>query len=82
MTAGPLLPVVRGAGRQIVPVRLLVKSPAEGYMSVRPSLWVKQEPGRLRRLMRVSPAREQCFALPVADTAQPRPRLDLSGARD
>jgi tetratricopeptide (TPR) repeat protein len=75
LDAGPLLPITRGEGSRIIPVRwwmvgagdLGSQTPGEGYVTVQSALW-SERPHRSRA---VAWARDHCYTLGVGGSDQP-----------
>jgi tetratricopeptide (TPR) repeat protein len=75
---GSLLPITRGEGRRVVPVKWVVRpggagspGPGEGYVTVRSAMW-SDPPDHQRRLIRsFGQPRAHCHALQVAGSGQP-----------
>lgn len=75
--AGPLLPITRGEGRQVIPVRWIVgpedlgRHPGQKYVTVQSALW-SDMPGHQPRQTTTAVTRAHvCYALPAGGSGEP-----------
>ena len=75
---GPLLPISRGQGERLIPVRWKVKpgglgthGPGERYATVQLGIWYVTTDGRPYRAQSFGWAREYCYALGMGGSGQP-----------
>jgi len=76
--ASPLLPVTRGEGTRLVPVRWRVRpggfnsqGPGQGYVTVQTALWSDAADHRPRLIRSFWQTRDYCHALRAPDSGQP-----------
>jgi len=78
---GQLLPITRGEGRQVIPVRLIVgpddlsHHPGQKYVTVQSALWSDMPGHPPRRTTMAVTGAHVCYALPAGGSGEPGNRL-------